>query len=101
MIWTIPPNDGPKEKIFDNDAAWRALELACRTMHEYDLKRDKYVVAYVNGDEIKITEGNALEIIFSYKPKVVLVFLKTSAVGKGMRGMQPLLTCRCTYDQGN
>jgi hypothetical protein len=83
LIWTRYGNQKHKEEKFDNDDAWRALELAGKTMHDYNFKRDRYVLGYVNGEEVEITPHNALDIIFSYKPNIVLVYLKTSDFGKG------------------
>jgi hypothetical protein len=86
LIWTSHGNENHGGGKFDNDAAWRALELAAKTMHDYNLKRDRYVLGYLNAEEVEITPHNTLDIIFSYKPDIVVYISRQQIWEKVLNG---------------
>jgi hypothetical protein len=73
---------GPK---FRNHEAFSALFRAAATLHHLGEVPVRFSVGHYNGRDLQLNEKDALTIIQTVRPEVVLVTMKKTHVGKGNR----------------
>jgi hypothetical protein len=66
---------------FRNAEAWGAIRDAARTMKDYTESFDRAVLLYYNGNEIALGEDDCLEMLYKWRPEVVLLFVRPSLRG--------------------
>jgi hypothetical protein len=84
LMFPPVPSTDPSAKKFRNREAFAALFKAASTLHTMDETPIRFSAGYWNGRDLQLEPHNALTVIQTVRPEIIVVTMKKTFVGKGI-----------------